>query len=137
MKQLPELTFVVSLGPGATPPAMQVCGAGTLFEYGPEPGTTACFPSACAHSSTSAISNEMSYKMTFFVVFAGRSTAEKRYKERGRSTTGSRLSSEAPPGPNATTASNRAAGPSDATQGLDANVASQHVALPSATADTA
>ena len=75
--------------------------------------------------------------MTFFVAFAGLSPAERRYKERGRSNTGSRLSSEAPPGPDARTASNRAAGPSDATQGLDANVASQHVALPSATADTA
>ena len=116
---MPELTFVVSLGP-TQPPGMQVFGAASVFDYGPVVGSTACFPSTCAHSSVSPTSMETTFKVTFFVSFGGRAndrtgTAHasssgaprtscphepvdeaKRYKERGQGQTGSRLSSEVP-----------------------------------------
>ena len=98
---VPLLSFVVSLGP-VLPAGMQVFGASCTFQYGSIVGSTACFPSACAHSSLTPPTSDTTFKFAFFVAFAGHPTtqphsdAQRRYKQRGEGLSGPRLSTEVP-----------------------------------------
>ena len=90
----PDVTYVVSLGPKSVP-MMHVVGAAENFDYGNRVGTTASFPSNCAHQSMPNKSSETSYKVTFFLKFQEQEST--RWKKRGEGESGSRLSSQHTP----------------------------------------
>ena len=65
----PALTYVVLLSSDGTS-KMRVVGAPT-YRYGVTPGSTACFPSGCAHESVEPEGEFTTYKIAFFVAFQG------------------------------------------------------------------
>ena len=65
----PALTYVVLLSSDGTS-KMRVVGAPT-YCYGVTPGSTACFPSGCAHESVEPEGEFTTYKIAFFVAFKG------------------------------------------------------------------